>query len=39
LAYEECYKTVPVYREVKPEHFVACHLVDGQGSAKIPAIA
>jgi oligopeptide transport system ATP-binding protein len=36
LAYEECFKTVPLYREVKPGHFVACHLVDGQGSSQIP---
>lgn len=36
LAYEDCFKTVPAYREVKPNHFVACHLVDGQGGAKIP---
>lgn len=36
LAYEECFKITPVYREIKPDHFVACHLVDGQGSGKIP---
>lgn len=39
LAYEECFKRVPEYRQVRPDHFVACHLVDGQGGSKIPAAA
>jgi oligopeptide/dipeptide ABC transporter ATP-binding protein len=36
LAYDDCFTEVPTYREIKPGHYVACHLVDGQGSAQIP---
>jgi oligopeptide transport system ATP-binding protein len=36
LAYQICSEVVPEYREVRPGHFVACHLVDHQGSSKIP---
>ncbi len=35
LAVEECIKTVPEFREIRPGHFVACHLADEQGSSKI----
>ena len=36
LAFDQCFSQVPEYREVKPDHFVACHLVDDQGSSIIP---
>ncbi len=37
LAVAQCYEQVPEYREVRPGHFVACHLVDVQrGTSKIP---
>ena len=36
LAAEECVKVVPVFREVRPDHYVACHLADEQGTSKIP---
>ena len=35
LAVEECIKVVPEFREIRPGHFVACHLADEQGSSKI----
>jgi oligopeptide/dipeptide ABC transporter ATP-binding protein len=39
LAYDACYEQVPEYREIRPGHFAACHLVDDQGSSKIPILA
>jgi oligopeptide transport system ATP-binding protein len=36
LLVEECVKIVPEFREILPEHFVACHLADEQGTSKIP---
>lgn len=36
LATEECYTAVPKFREKRPGHFVACHLVDDKGGSKIP---
>jgi oligopeptide transport system ATP-binding protein len=36
LTVEECIKVVPEFREVRPDHYVACHLADDQGSSKIP---
>jgi len=39
IAVDECSQVVPEYREVRPDHFVACHLVDvdaGFDSSKIP---
>ena len=37
LAIDICREQVPEYREVGKDHFVACHLVDDQGSHLIPA--
>lgn len=36
LAVEECIKVEPEFREIRPGHFVACHLADEEGSSKIP---
>jgi oligopeptide transport system ATP-binding protein len=36
LAVEECVKVVPGFREIRPGHFVACHLADDEGGSKIP---
>jgi oligopeptide transport system ATP-binding protein len=36
LAVEECLIKVPEFREIRPGHFVACHLADEKGSSKIP---
>lgn len=36
LATEICLTTVPEFREMRPGHFVACHLVDEDGGSKIP---
>jgi oligopeptide/dipeptide ABC transporter ATP-binding protein len=36
LAVEECIKVVPEFRQVRPGHFVACHLADDTGGSKIP---
>jgi oligopeptide transport system ATP-binding protein len=36
LAVEECIKVVPEFREMRPGHFVACHLADDEGTSKIP---
>ncbi len=36
LTIEECTRVVPEYREVRPGHFVACHLTDEAGASKIP---
>lgn len=35
LAFDTCFAVEPEYREVRPGHFVACHLADGQGSSRI----
>lgn len=35
LAYDECRAVTPVYREVRPGHFVACHLADEGGTSGI----
>ncbi len=37
LTIDECTKVVPEYREVRPGHFVACHLADQAGGSKITA--
>jgi oligopeptide transport system ATP-binding protein len=37
LAVEECIKRVPEFREIRPRHFVACHLADEVGNSKISA--
>ncbi len=37
LAEKECIKSVPEFREIRPGHFVACHLADERGRSKIPA--
>ena len=36
LAVEECMTRVPEFREMRPGHFVACHLADELGGSKIP---
>jgi oligopeptide transport system ATP-binding protein len=36
LTVEECVTVVPDFREIRPGHFVACHLADDQDSSKIP---
>jgi oligopeptide transport system ATP-binding protein len=36
LATDECIKVVPEFREIRPGHFVHCHLADEQGTSKIP---
>ena len=33
LARDICFEAVPEYREVRPGHFAACHLVDGHSTA------
>jgi len=35
LAIDECIKVVPEFRQVRPGHYVACHLADEKGSSKI----
>ncbi|MEW5958646.1 MAG: oligopeptide/dipeptide ABC transporter ATP-binding protein [Chloroflexota bacterium] len=35
LAVEACASVIPEYREARPGHFVACHLVDEAGHSKI----
>jgi oligopeptide transport system ATP-binding protein len=37
LAIDDCVKTVPAFREVYPDHFVACHRADEKGTSKIDA--
>jgi len=37
LVEEKCIKVEPEFREIHPEHFVACHLADEKGSSKILA--
>jgi len=39
LAVEECVRVVPRFREIRPGHFVACHLADEHGGSKIPQSA
>jgi oligopeptide transport system ATP-binding protein len=36
LAEEVCTTTIPEFREIRPEHFVACHLADLEGGSRIP---
>jgi oligopeptide/dipeptide ABC transporter ATP-binding protein len=36
LAVDICRQEIPEYREVRPSHFAACHLIDGQGGSIIP---
>ncbi|MGH2521896.1 MAG: ABC transporter ATP-binding protein [Anaerolineales bacterium] len=37
LAQDICFEAVPEYRQARPNHWVACHLVDSNlGSSKIP---
>jgi oligopeptide/dipeptide ABC transporter ATP-binding protein len=36
LATEQCRTVVPELRELRPGHFVACHLADEAGTSKIP---
>jgi oligopeptide transport system ATP-binding protein len=31
-----CSEEIPEYREVRPDHFVACHLADDKGGSRIP---
>lgn len=35
LAEEVCTTTIPDFRELRPGHFVACHLADTEGGSKI----
>ena len=39
IAEDICKAEIPGFREVKPGHFVACHLADTQGHSKISANA
>jgi oligopeptide transport system ATP-binding protein len=39
LAVDLCRTAVPEFREVKPGHFVACHLADAEGHSRIAAAA
>jgi oligopeptide transport system ATP-binding protein len=36
LAVEKCQTAVPEFQELRPGHFVACHLADMTGGSKIP---
>jgi oligopeptide/dipeptide ABC transporter ATP-binding protein len=36
LAEEVCATTIPEFRELRPGHFVACHLTDTPTGSKIP---
>jgi oligopeptide transport system ATP-binding protein len=36
LAVEVCLTTIPEFREMRPGHFVACHLANEAGDSKIP---
>ena len=36
LTVEECIRVEPEFREIRPDHFIACHLADEKGSSKIP---
>jgi oligopeptide transport system ATP-binding protein len=35
LATGDCSRQIPEYREVLPDHFVACHLADATGGSKV----
>ena len=35
LATGDCSRQIPEYREVLPDHFVACHLADAAGGSKV----
>ena len=35
LATGDCSREIPEYREVLPDHFVACHLADAAGGSKV----
>jgi oligopeptide/dipeptide ABC transporter ATP-binding protein len=35
LAIDDCSGQIPEYREVLPDHFVACHLADDAGGSKV----
>jgi oligopeptide/dipeptide ABC transporter ATP-binding protein len=35
LAIDDCSEEIPEYREVLPDHFVACHLADSTGGSKV----
>ena len=35
LAIDDCSEVAPEYREVKPDHFVACHLANVKGGSKM----
>lgn len=35
IAIKECKKVEPEFREIYPDHFVACHLADTKGGSKI----
>jgi oligopeptide/dipeptide ABC transporter ATP-binding protein len=37
LAIDDCSRQIPEYREVLPDHFVACHLADATGGSKVAA--
>ncbi len=39
LAVDVCRTEIPKFREVKPGHFVACHLADAEGHSRIPGTA
>jgi oligopeptide transport system ATP-binding protein len=36
VAIDDCSSEIPLYREVMPDHFVACHLADTAGTSKVP---
>ncbi|MCP4356927.1 MAG: ATP-binding cassette domain-containing protein, partial [Chloroflexi bacterium] len=36
LSVEQCLTTIPEFREMRPGHFVACHLANEEGGSKIP---
>ncbi|MCP4166473.1 MAG: ATP-binding cassette domain-containing protein [Chloroflexi bacterium] len=36
LTSEDCVARVPEFREIRPGHFVACHVADDAGTSKIP---
>lgn len=35
LATDECVRVVPEFRQLRPDHYVACHLANEQGGSKI----
>ncbi|MFC1921744.1 ABC transporter ATP-binding protein [Chloroflexota bacterium] len=36
LTVEECITVEPEFREIRPGHFIACHLADEKGGSRIP---